>query len=112
MGSDTYRRLTLNPDGTFVVEHVDYFARSGDWAGGDDEYYKRRTDTGTYVREGNSAIVFTIASSACNADAGKVLDDLAKELVGKTVRCAIVDGNVMGYPSPGFAPEASCPMSV
>ncbi len=67
------------------------------------------------MREGDAAIVFTIASSECNADVEYVHKDevdRAKELVGKTVRCTIVDGKVMGYPSTEFARESYCPMSV
>ncbi len=64
------------------------------------------------MREGHAAIVFTIASSACNEDADKGEHDRAKELVGKTVRCAIVDGKVIGYPSTKFAPESYCEMSI
>jgi hypothetical protein len=64
------------------------------------------------VREGDAAIVFTITNSWCNSGVDKDEHDRAKELVGKTVRCTIVDGNVIGYPSTGFAVEGLCPMSV
>jgi hypothetical protein len=110
MGSDRSRRLTLNADGSLTVEHSCYSYPTGDHCG--PEYYYERTDKGTYVREGDAAIVFTIASSECSADLIEAEVDRAKELVGKTVRCAIVSGKVMGYPSPGFASESDCPMSV
>jgi hypothetical protein len=110
MGYDRSRTLTLNADGSFVVRHCYDCWNAGDQVG--PEYYDTRTDKGTYVREGDSAIVFTISSSACNADAGKDEVACGQELVGKSVRCAIVDGKVMGYPSTSFAPEESCPMTV
>jgi hypothetical protein len=76
------------------------------------EHYTYRIDKGTYVRKGDAAIVFTFESSECIPELIEDEVDRAKELVGTTVRCAIFDGKVMGYPSAKFAPEASCPMSV
>jgi hypothetical protein len=101
MGSDVTQRLTLYGDGTYSVLLQFDVWNSGDQTG--PEFNYGRTDTGTYVREGNSAIVFTITSSACIPGSTQHDVDRARELVGTTVRCPIVDGQVTGYPVPEVA---------